>query len=172
MLHEALIALILERGWDEIHVQDVCVRANVGRSTFYTHFGDKEELLLSGFGPLHDQLRALVAENGAKPLGFALALLEHARSYQRVYRALLGKRSSQAVVERLTQVVIDLLEEGVAVIPKGPRRDAGVRYIAGAFVELLIWWLEGRTRLQAVEVNEIFQRLTGPVLSELRRLEG
>jgi hypothetical protein len=69
-------------------------------------------------------------------------------------------------------VVIDLLEEGVAVIPKGPRRDAGVRYIAGAFVELLIWWLEGRTRLQAVEVNEIFQRLTGPVLSELRRLEG
>jgi AcrR family transcriptional regulator len=170
MLHEALIALVLERGWDDIHVQDVCARANVGRSTFYTHFGDKEELLLSGFGPLHEQMRALVAKNGGKPLGFALALLEHTRSYQRVYRALLGKRSSQAVVKRLTQVVIDLLDEDVAVIPRGPRRDAAARYIAGAFVELLIWWLEGRTRLQAAEVNDIFQRLTVPVLAELPRL--
>src|SRR5262249_477652 len=41
-LRAALIALLYERGWDAISVQDICGRAGVGRSTFYTHFADKE----------------------------------------------------------------------------------------------------------------------------------
>src|SRR6185437_2006254 len=57
-LREALIRLVLERGWDDVSVQDVCARANVGRSTFYLHFADKEELLVSGFGGLQEALRA------------------------------------------------------------------------------------------------------------------
>lgn len=35
LLHEALVTLILERGWDAVSVRDVCERADVGRSTFY-----------------------------------------------------------------------------------------------------------------------------------------
>src|SRR5512139_3251865 len=58
-LREALVRLILERGWDDISVQDVCDRANVGRSTFYSHFADKEELLLAGFDDLRKALVAL-----------------------------------------------------------------------------------------------------------------
>ena len=42
-LRAAFVALMAERGWDRVSVQDVCDRANVGRSTFYTHFADKEE---------------------------------------------------------------------------------------------------------------------------------
>lgn len=52
-LREALITLILERGWDAVSVRDVCEKADVGRSTFYVHFADKENLLLSGFDDLH-----------------------------------------------------------------------------------------------------------------------
>lgn len=44
-LREALIALVLERGWERTTVQDVCDRADVGCSTFYLHFQSKEKLL-------------------------------------------------------------------------------------------------------------------------------
>lgn len=57
LLHAAIIELIDEHGWDAITVQDVCQRADVGRSTFYVHFADKEELLVSGFGELRKQLQ-------------------------------------------------------------------------------------------------------------------
>jgi AcrR family transcriptional regulator len=70
-LREALIALILERGWDDISVQDVCNRADVGRSTFYTHFADKEELLVGGFDDLRKVLRgslATMAAHSPEPL--------------------------------------------------------------------------------------------------------
>src|SRR3954471_18394318 len=80
-LRDALLPLILERGWEDISVQDVCDRAKVGRSTFYTHFADKEDLLLSGFEDLKSMLRALrpPAEKGRATLRFVRGLLEHAR---------------------------------------------------------------------------------------------
>ena len=46
-LRDALISLIGERGWEDLAVQDICERANVGRSTFYLHYAGKEALLES-----------------------------------------------------------------------------------------------------------------------------
>jgi AcrR family transcriptional regulator len=52
----ALLDLIVERGYEELTVQDIVNRANVGRSTFYKHFLDKRELLLNGVDGLRGSL--------------------------------------------------------------------------------------------------------------------
>ena len=72
-LREALVALILERGWDRFSIQDICERADVGRSTFYTHFADKEDVVGAGFEDLGRGVRAeLAAASGARrPLAFS-----------------------------------------------------------------------------------------------------
>src|SRR5262245_47432298 len=49
LLHDALMSCILEKKYELISVQDILDRADIGRSTFYTHFQDKDDLLLSGF---------------------------------------------------------------------------------------------------------------------------
>lgn len=46
-LSNALVALILEKPIDKLTVQEVLDRAGVGRSTFYLHFRDKDDLFLS-----------------------------------------------------------------------------------------------------------------------------
>ena len=45
LLEDALIALILEKGYDKITVQNIFDQANAGRSTFYSHFLDKDDLM-------------------------------------------------------------------------------------------------------------------------------
>ena len=66
ILHEALVELILEKGYDKVTVQDVIDRANVGRSTFYSHFKDLEDLFLRGFDNLWSQFEAHFSEQASQ----------------------------------------------------------------------------------------------------------
>jgi AcrR family transcriptional regulator len=169
-LREALVSLILERGWDAVGVLHVCERADVGRSTFYLHFADKEELLVSGFDDLREALRQQLAQRpgGDRPLAFVRGMVDHAAEQQRLFRAVVGKRSGQVVERRFRELVIGLVEEDLALLaPAGPRRDAAARYVAGAFLELLRWWLDTRTGLEPADLEELFDRLTAPVLAAL-----
>jgi len=168
-LRDALIALILERGWDGFSVQDVCDRADVGRSTFYTHFADKEDLVGGGFEDLRRALRAQLAASGdapARPLGFSRGLIEHAHEQQRLFRALIGKRSGQLVQKKFRELVLDLVREDLATtLAPGPRRDGASAFVAGAFVELLTWSLEAKSAMAPDEVDGLFHELAGPVLA-------
>ena len=56
-LREALFALIIERGYEAITVLDITERANLGRTTFYLHYHEKEELLVDSVKELLNELR-------------------------------------------------------------------------------------------------------------------
>jgi len=169
MLSEALIALILERGWDAVSVQDVCERANVGRSTFYTHFGDKEDLLIGGLDALGRFLRA-APDTGKRPLAFVYGLIEHVDEQRRLAKAVLGRRSGQVMQQRFRSLLLELVREDLeAVAPESARLETTVHYVAGALFELLLWWLDGRSRLDPGELAEHFHELTTPVVARLRR---
>src|SRR5438876_9754476 len=99
LLQDALIAMVIEKGYDATTVQDIIDRANVGRATFYAHFPDKQTLLTSRL----EDLRVLLTERRRQapgPLGFSRAMVEHARSHLALYRAV-GARESGAVIVQL-----------------------------------------------------------------------
>ena len=176
MLLGALLDLLVERDYAELSVQDIVDRANVGRSTFYTHFLDKRELLLSGV----EQLQTLLAEqrtgaDGAalrsgKLLGFSLPLLLHVEGNMRFCRALLGPRCGAVIEPHFQRMLGDLLraELGarvpVGVTPVVPL-DAVVPYIVSAFIGLLRWWMEQPNRSSAEEVDRQFRALSLPALT-------
>lgn len=169
-LREALVQLILQRGWEKVSVLDVCERADVGRSTFYTHFADKEELLLSGFEDLRQALRMRhplgSGPGNSEPLAFAGSMIEHARDNLRLFRALVGKRSGHVVQQRFKQVVLGLVYEDLESHGGfAGELSATAHFLAGAFVELLGFWLDTRTGLTASELEALFLRLARPVLA-------
>jgi tetracycline repressor-like protein len=63
-LQDALAELILEKGFHNITVQDVLDRANVGRSTFYYHFQNIDDMLLSQFDDVRMQFGKFVETEG------------------------------------------------------------------------------------------------------------
>src|SRR5215212_11646165 len=52
LLHDALVSLVHEKSYDDIVVKEILARADVGRSTFYAHYRDKDELLECGIRDL------------------------------------------------------------------------------------------------------------------------
>ena len=88
ILLDAFIALVLERGYDGLTVQDILDRADVGRSTFYAHYRDKETLLLSCFDGVRGDLTAAFAAGAPDP---AAVVFAHAHAHRDVYKVLCGR---------------------------------------------------------------------------------
>src|SRR6478609_3575402 len=78
LLGDAFVALLQEQRYDTITVQQIIDRANVGRSTFYAHYLDKEDLLQSEIAGMVERLGAHMdtAPGGARLIP-SLALLRH-----------------------------------------------------------------------------------------------
>jgi AcrR family transcriptional regulator len=176
LLLSALLDLIVEKGYEEVTVQDIVERANVGRSTFYAHFLDKRELLLTGV----DGLQGLLTQPGAARdslaaphvhlLGFSLPLFQHVQSNLRFCRALLGPLSGAIVELRIQRILADLVrEELAACVPPGAALavplDVVVQYTVSAFLGLLRWWMEQPAPCSAEEIDRQFQTLSIPSIT-------
>jgi AcrR family transcriptional regulator len=166
-LREAFVALIVEKGWDGFSVQDLCGRADVGRSTFYLHYADKEEVLSGAFADLGHEVRARLAQAGStRLLGFSRGLLDHAHDHLRIYRALAGRRAAQVVQGKMRALVTELVREELSAhLAPGPRREATAAFLAGALFELLFWSLEARPPVGAEQADALFHELAGPALA-------
>jgi AcrR family transcriptional regulator len=61
---EAARELFLERGFDGVSVGDIAERAEVGRTTFFRHFGDKQEVVFAKEQELLDTITAAGQAHG------------------------------------------------------------------------------------------------------------
>jgi AcrR family transcriptional regulator len=169
LLVDALLALVQERGFDDVTVQEVIDRANVGRATFYAHFDDKEDLLVQAMDPFSAHLRerqrqALRDGAGSDRDAFAFAdeLFAHAEGHRGVFRALLGRKGAAIVQRHFQRMQLDLVREEVkARAPAGaqaPEVEAVSHQIASGLFGMLVWWMEGRSRMTGAEASDLFRR--------------
>jgi AcrR family transcriptional regulator len=67
-IRQAALDLFNERGFDAVSVTDIAERAEVGRTTFFRYFGDKQEVLFSDPAEVTD-----VASAPAERIGSSMA---------------------------------------------------------------------------------------------------
>ncbi|GIH15883.1 TetR/AcrR family transcriptional regulator [Rugosimonospora africana] len=173
ILREALVSLILDKGYDRVTVQDILDRADVGRSTFYAHYRDKEALLVSCFDDLRDDLRrefdAMTPDADVDPAGPAAILFGHAHRHRDLYRALCGRRGGSLVERHLHQLVSDLLHghlrPHLAAAGSDLAVDVVVEFYASAALGLLVWWVNQDFRHHPDRLARMYQRLAASGLS-------
>jgi AcrR family transcriptional regulator len=89
-LGSSLVSLIAEKAIDEITVQEVLDRAGVGRSTFYLHFRDKDDLLLSQLEVFLETMSTMLSRGTEQSLRVApvAEMFAHIGPENKIYRAL------------------------------------------------------------------------------------
>ncbi|MGG0236976.1 TetR/AcrR family transcriptional regulator [Bacillus rhizoplanae] len=156
-IHDALISLIHEKGFDGITVQDIAEKATVNRATFYSHYHDKYDLLDKSIAEmltaLADILKSKKLDKREFELTFDtphpvfLSLFSHIAEHAFFYQVMLGdngipKFSSQMMKAIQTNLLSSLSlsqpNEEELIVP----RDILSSYVAGAHLGMIISWLK------------------------------
>src|SRR2546426_1427467 len=98
-LSGALVDLIKEKRFDDITVQNVIDRAAVGRSTFYSHFRDKEDVFEQQWEQFIERLAGQInwAKAGTGSFVPVRSLFQHLQEAQSFYRGLVRSRKIDAI---------------------------------------------------------------------------
>ena len=151
-------------------VQDVLDEANVGRSTFYAHYHDKEELLLSGFETLQVQFERYLGGqtvNTESPWNLSLLLFQYAQSERQLFQAMLGKQGGNVVLAHVHSYLFTMIRDHLRprVSPRQNERvpvDVLAHYLVSSFIALMTWWLDNNLPYPAERINDMFLQLTRP----------
>ena len=165
-LGSALLALIQEKPIDDVTVQQVLERASVGRSTFYLHYRDKDDLLLSqleGFLKIMSTALAVRKEASHRVVPVA-ELFAHIGNQNKLYRALADSGRlpdffdlaqgyfARGIEQRLTESKR---------LSNLPQREWAARAaaLAGSMLSLLRWWLDRGEKESPSAMDDLFHRM-------------
>ena len=162
MLSTAFVALMREKGYSTITVNDLIERANIGRSTFYSHYRDKEDLFVHELDRVIEALSQPLPQEEELPFFPSLGLFRHVGEEYELYKALVWTPGIDLLIKHLQKSLSSRIEQGL----QNSAKDFDIplpilaNSIAGSFLTLLKWWLENKMTYSPEEMDAMFRRLT------------
>jgi len=168
-LAHALIQLIQESGrFEDITVRQILQRAGVGRTTFYSHFRSKEDVLHSTYeGIFGGHKEQLQQDTSAKPRLFPVSeFLEHLAGARPVMVAFRKAGLADDMRSQFIGYAADIIECRIRDLNLSttvqPRLAA--RMLAAALIESLDWWFDHES-ISAAEIDTAFHLLARTVIA-------
>lgn len=172
MLRDALIDLIIEQGYDSLSIQDIADKAGLRRATFYLHYRNKEELLLSTMRDTVDELIQKIRASVTEPWGEEQEYQEARITFQAVgekanlYRAILSGQGAAQVTRDLRDYIAHRIRDhhlcqqpgeilAVSAVPV----EVLANYMAAVKLNMVIWWLEKDRPYSPEEMAQMVTRL-------------
>ena len=165
-LGDALVALMQEKPFEEITVQDVLDRAKVGRSTFYTHYSDKDDLLMSDAEDFFESIAMALSVHGDKSERVfpVKEFFLHIIDANRFVSALKASGKIHENFELAQGHFARGIERRLTEIPRGAQIPTHERAViafahAGALISLLRWWIDRGMKEPAEEMDRLFHKM-------------
>jgi AcrR family transcriptional regulator len=169
-LAEALMTLAPKIGLDEIEIRRLTEEAGVGRSTFYAHYLDKDDFLVTSYGAMvqafDEHARKSVDYCAVLPSRDVFAHVESARAFAlSLVHSEQFARMQAARESRLYPIAEANLARLYPAMVLARRRELAV-FLSGAFSGLMRWWMEGGLRQSAAHMHEVFETLANRILAD------
>ena len=165
-LGDALVALMQEKPFDTITVQDVLDRAKVGRSTFYAHFSDKDDLLMSDAEEFFESISNVLSVRGDKSdrVFPVKEFFKHITEAKQFVDALVASGKFHDNMELAHGLFARGIERRLSELPRGQGISAAERPAiafahAGALLSLLNWWVDRGMRQPPEEMDQLFHKM-------------
>jgi len=181
LLHQALMSSVVEKRYESITVQEILDRADVGRSTFYMHYRDKDELLADGLQHLKGLVISAQSSSAAPPgrpyeriIGFSFAVFEHLAARRELLRALLSSSAEPVVRRAIHSALTDVVGQEVEKeFERRKRKTAPVsrelltHFLVSTYISMLTWWLNSKNPSPPKDMDAAYRHLIVPCLGSI-----
>jgi AcrR family transcriptional regulator len=173
-LADALMALAPQDGLDALEVRKLVAKAGVGRSTFYKHYADKDDFLITSFGGMvagfdaqaqrtrddYDEMLPAreVFDHVQHARAFALSLVSSGQ-----FARTQGPREDK--LRAIAEANLKRLHPGLSLV----RRQETAVILAGAFASLMRWWMETGLRQTPAHVAGLYETVARRMLNGAER---
>jgi AcrR family transcriptional regulator len=154
-----------EERFETITVQQVLDRAGVGRSTFYTHYRDKNDLLLSDWEDFLEGMSTLLLrrrENSDR-VAPVREMFAHVAEMRQLYAALIASDKLQCFLELGQEYFARAIAQRIAELSSrkiAPAHRAAIAHaLAGSLLSLMSWWLDHGAPASAEEMDNLYHQI-------------
>jgi AcrR family transcriptional regulator len=165
-LGDALLTLMQEKPFEAITVQEVLNRTGIGRSTFYAHYRDKDDLFLSDLEDFFELMSTLLlrhreVSNRVAPVR---ELFAHVAEMRRLHAALIAADKLRDFLEMGQEYFARTIGERLALLPSSrtiapAQRTAMAQAFAGALLSLMSWWIHQGAPTSPEEMDDLYHRM-------------
>jgi AcrR family transcriptional regulator len=175
LLVQALVDLMRRKRYHSITVAEIVDRADVGRSTFYAHFTDKDDLLVDGVHHLLVSLETKAAE--PTRIYPTLGLLRHLGAQADLYRVMAKDRGLMLFLTALQDEITETLTARLTARVSTAAPTVAPSLLAAMVTSMLITairtWIEGGLVSSAETVDQMFHTLAAAAIEAgMRPMKG
>lgn len=161
-LYSTLEELMKEKSFEEIKVSDICTKAMINRSTFYSHYNDKYELLSEYINNLKNSLEEQLQKNknisNSKEyyLEMIKLLLDHIEEKKDSYIAIMINNRNSITIDILYDVInkdiIRQIKEENSLNKSTIPSDIISKFYLGAVFNVCLEWLKHNNKYSKQEI--------------------
>jgi AcrR family transcriptional regulator len=171
LLQDTLIGLMQERGYDTITVQEIVDEANLGRTTFYLHYNNKDELFLSCHESILGEFEGALWAHplsrdellAPQPPSGLFAVFEHLKAAWGQLEPIFQSRDGELILRHIRDGSVREVETNLrtifADVESAIPLEVLAAYLVGAKFALFQWWLEKRRPYTTEQLAHAFHRL-------------
>jgi AcrR family transcriptional regulator len=155
---------MLERAYDDISIEDICDRADIGRSTFYAHFKDKDDVFIRHTVVFARALGQELRWDIDRGYGFPVRhFLEHARQMRGLFDSLARARKSTFIITVIQNNFAEVFEERIGELRAGAKGSIPAailsQHLASTLMTLLSWWMNHHEPFDTQEMEKQWEHL-------------
>jgi len=176
-IFEAFSCLLSKKSYTRITVQDIIDQANIGRSTFYSHFETKDDLVKEMCTDIFQHVFSehLDSENThdfsleeGNPDVMITHILYHLQDNKKDITAILSCESGALFLHFFKQFLNELIVKHILNKPEQRLNDIPeaflINHISGSFIEMVKWWIIQGMKQTPEELAQWFGKVIWPVL--------
>lgn len=167
-IYDALLILLKENTFEDIKVSDICNKALVNRSTFYSHFTDKYELLSAFLTDMQETLFQDLSKNinYTTPKEYYMKVIEillnHIDEQKDIYKSILKNNKNSIIVDMFYDTINKDILKHLAhsnSIQNGVPNEIISHFYSSAVTNVCMEWLNGSSQYSKNEIVEYLDKL-------------